>query len=107
SAEVAIYDTTDENDLLWGVGTGCHGVVTILLEKLSSPPAWSEAIRALARERRSTTLATRWQGAPAVLGTRRVAETAPTDANLWVQTLRPPWHLVIFGAGDDAQPLVA
>src|SRR3990172_11790754 len=29
------YDTTSENDLVWGVGLGCHGVVHVFLEKLS------------------------------------------------------------------------
>src|SRR4051812_41168089 len=24
--EVVVYDTTSENDLVWGVGLGCHGV---------------------------------------------------------------------------------
>ena len=28
------YDTTAENDLVWGVGLGCHGLVHVLIEKL-------------------------------------------------------------------------
>ena len=34
-AEVVTYDTSSENDLVWGVGLGCHGVVQVLLERLS------------------------------------------------------------------------
>src|SRR4051794_281926 len=26
-ADAVVYDTTSENDLVWGVGLGCHGVV--------------------------------------------------------------------------------
>ncbi|MEY4940262.1 MAG: putative xanthine dehydrogenase subunit, partial [Verrucomicrobiota bacterium] len=39
-AETVTYDTTSENDLVWGVGLGCHGVVSILLEKLPLRPPW-------------------------------------------------------------------
>src|SRR5580698_3511682 len=27
SAELVVYDTTVENDIVWGVGLGCHGIV--------------------------------------------------------------------------------
>jgi xanthine dehydrogenase accessory factor len=30
-AESVVYDTTSENDLVWGVGLGCHGIVRVLL----------------------------------------------------------------------------
>ena len=36
-AETVVYDTTSENDLIWGVGTGCHGVVRLLIEPLPRP----------------------------------------------------------------------
>src|SRR6187455_2334236 len=32
--DAVIYDTTSENDLVWGVGLGCHGVVRVVLEKV-------------------------------------------------------------------------
>ena len=40
-AEAAVYDTTAENDLVWGVGLGCHGVVRVLIEPVPKPPAWA------------------------------------------------------------------
>src|SRR3954464_8819093 len=43
-AEAVVYDTTSENDLVWGVGLGCHGVVRVLIEKLSARPAWIAAL---------------------------------------------------------------
>ena len=32
AAKTIIYDTTSENDLVWGVGTGCHGIVRVVVE---------------------------------------------------------------------------
>src|SRR5438270_8639194 len=29
-ADAVVYDTTSENDLVWGVGLGCHGIVRVL-----------------------------------------------------------------------------
>src|SRR5688572_563590 len=37
--ELAVYDTTAENDLVWGVGLGCQGVVRVFIEQV---PARSE-----------------------------------------------------------------
>lgn len=37
--QTAVYDTTGENDLVWGVGLGCHGVVSVLLETVRQPAA--------------------------------------------------------------------
>ncbi|HTB64114.1 MAG TPA: XdhC family protein, partial [Opitutales bacterium] len=39
-AQLAVYNTTDENDLVWGTGTGCNGVVRILIERLPPNAAW-------------------------------------------------------------------
>jgi len=33
------YDTTAEDDIIWGLGLGCNGLVEILLEPVSSPSA--------------------------------------------------------------------
>ncbi len=103
------YDTTDENDLVWGVGTGCHGVVKILLEVLPSPPPWLPAVQAVATDRKPTALQTVWasEDAATPLGTTLASPTPPLPDSIQVfrHELLPPWHLVIFGAGDDARPL--
>ncbi len=31
------YDTTSEDDLIWGLGLGCQGVAYILIERVTSP----------------------------------------------------------------------
>ena len=105
TAETVVYDTTSENDLVWGVGLGCHGVVRVVLEKLPPRPAWAVTLAANFAARRSTPLAVTHTAADcAHLGTRLA--TAPTaDAGVFIDLIRPPTALVIFGAGDDAQPL--
>ena len=112
-AELITYDTSAENDLVWGVGLGCHGVVQIFLERISGPPAWAITLAANLAARRPTPLAVVWQaGDPAQLGTRfatelpREPEMKATPApGIFLDTISPPPALFIFGAGDDAQPL--
>src|SRR3954465_12411767 len=55
--DAVVYDTTSENDLVWGVGLGCHGVVRVLLEKIEAPPPWARALEQNFARRRSTALA--------------------------------------------------
>ncbi|MCX6931918.1 MAG: XdhC family protein [Verrucomicrobia bacterium] len=114
--ELVTYDTSAENDLVWGVGLGCHGVVQVLLEPIPSPaPAWVATVTANLAARRPTELAVVWQHPtsepPFALGTYLAAAlppgSAPVNAAIFRESLRPPPSLLIFGAGDDAQPLAA
>jgi xanthine/CO dehydrogenase XdhC/CoxF family maturation factor len=107
-AEVVTYDTSAENDLVWGVGLGCHGVVDILLEKLPPRPAWAEILAANLRSRTATPLAVVWQSEnPARIGTHLATELpAISGDRVFLETVQPPTALTIFGAGDDAQPLL-
>jgi len=176
---VVTYDTTTENDLLWGVRLGCHGIVHVFLERLPARPAWVATLRENLRQRKPTELAVVWQSTdPALLGTWLAAElaaapvlaiaggqappssagfqpasmpggpagrpalppTPPAASNIetlrnagfqpasmpggpagrpalpptppaaptteiFRQTIPPPVSLVVFGAGDDVQPL--
>lgn len=97
--ELAVYDTTAENDLVWGVGLGCQGVVRIRIERIPAErPAWVAALRANLHARRDTALVV---GAH---GTRLAADTAPAPDEFHEIIPAPP-ALVICGAGDDARPL--
>jgi xanthine/CO dehydrogenase XdhC/CoxF family maturation factor len=106
-SEVAVYDTTTENDLVWGVGLGCQGVVQIVLERIDGVrPAWIDAVEANLRERRATALSVGW-GAPRPSGTRLAAADAPgVPEPVFHESIAAPPALVICGAGDDARPLV-
>ncbi len=106
-AETVVYDTTSENDLVWGVGLGCHGIVRVVIEKLPPRPAWALALAENFSSRRPTSLAVVHQSPdPAQLGTRLAApEPTPAGTAIFHDTILPPTALAIFGAGDDAQPL--
>lgn len=108
-AEVAVYDTTTENDLIWGTGAGCHGVARILLERLEPRPAWAGSLAENLRLGRETPLAVVWEAAdPSLLGTRLAGDlpAGAKAASVFREVVAPPPALVVFGAGDDAQPLV-
>lgn len=106
-AEAVVYDTTSENDLVWGVGLGCHGIVRVLIEKLPPHPAWAAALAQNFAGRRKTTLTVVHGGDnPADWGTRLASPgDCPDPERLFADTVAPPTALFIFGAGDDAQPL--
>jgi xanthine/CO dehydrogenase XdhC/CoxF family maturation factor len=105
--DAVVYDTTSENDLVWGVGLGCHGVVRVLLERLPPQPAWAAAIASNATRRRQTALVVKHGGnEPDQWGTRLAAPgDCPDPGALFLDIVAPPTALAIFGAGDDAQPL--
>jgi xanthine dehydrogenase accessory factor len=103
SAEVVVYDTAAENDAIWGVGLGCHGVIRILVEPLPPRPAWAVALAENLRLGRPTALEVVW-GAPSGLGTR-LASGPAAAGGVFSQTIGPAASLTIFGAGDDARPL--
>jgi xanthine dehydrogenase accessory factor len=104
--ELAIYDTQADDDVLWGVGLGCHGIVRILLEPVAPRPDWAVALADALRTGRRTELDVGWRGPAERLGTRlgTGGGDAPADG-IFRESILPPTSLAIFGAGDDAQPL--
>lgn len=108
--ELALYDTTEENDLLWGVGTGCEGTVQIFLERLPAERSeWINALRVNQRLRRETAIEVNYAGADArAHGTRLLARETSSSAEPGVfrETIPASPALLICGAGDDAQPLL-
>lgn len=105
--DAVVYDTTSENDLVWGVGLGCHGVVRVLIEKLPPEPRWPAVLAENFLRRRPTALTVVHNGTPPdTWGTRLAAPGDCADPGaVFIETVRPPTALFIFGAGDDAQPL--
>ncbi len=105
---VVTYDTTDENDLVWGVGLGCHGVVEVFIERLSHRPAWVDVLRENQTSRRPTHLWVQYRGgALSEQGTRLAEDGRDAPASdVFDQPIRAPLALHVLGAGDDARPLV-
>lgn len=98
TTDVVVYDTTSENDVVWGVGLGCHGVVHIVIERFEAQPSWVDSVHAQLEARGNVEL--RVDNA----GTRLPKAHSPT-ADVFIDRIQPPIRVVICGAGDDAQPL--
>jgi xanthine/CO dehydrogenase XdhC/CoxF family maturation factor len=150
------YDTASTSDeMAWGLGLGCNGVVRVLVEPLAPESLYLEALRRSCESHADgspMTVATVCQHAPSdsafaaarvAIGARlfideggeagrenlsdeaalliesdasvtaraesavaRVCEVAGGTLKVFVETLLPPVHLVVFGAGRDALPVV-
>jgi xanthine/CO dehydrogenase XdhC/CoxF family maturation factor len=128
------YDHRGQDDIVWGLGLGCAGAVDVWLERvdaahpgpLAQLGAWSEA-------RTSGAIATSLDGARA--GQRRTLDaragllgelsgteidaalegalasghgrrfTSASGGAIWLEVVRAPLRLALFGAGPDAIPL--
>jgi xanthine/CO dehydrogenase XdhC/CoxF family maturation factor len=108
--ELAVYDTTVENDIVWGVGLGCHGVARILLERVPLQPEWASALAENLRSGRATDLVVVWDESEGPVGTRLRDDPKlgrqGSGRGVFRERIEPPTLLTLFGAGDDAQPLV-
>jgi len=99
------YDLRGEADLVWGSGSGCEGLLDILVERLdpASPPAWMTWAEEVLHNRHPLRLATSLKdGFPC----RRLREGEAPDAEEILEIIPPPISLWILGASDDSRPLV-
>jgi len=119
-----VYDSTQEDDdITWGFGLGCNGVVEVLLERLTETTvAHLERLERWQTQRTTGVLATTGTGerlALAADGTHwgepsllaGAQEALQAQRSLWreetfFEYLPPPQQLVVFGAGHDVVPLV-
>ena len=106
------YDTTPEEDVLFGVGLGCKGVIEIWLEPLSSAETMLDFWEQLFRAGDSGVVATTFRGEGA--GQREFFADAAfaqsttkeeSGSEIFCELIQPPVRLYIFGAGYDAIPL--
>jgi xanthine/CO dehydrogenase XdhC/CoxF family maturation factor len=82
------YDSTRSDDLVFGLGLGCRGVLDLLIEPFDAthlPPLVTGF---------------QWNG-------REPAEWTTTlpDGETMIEILHPPRALIIFGSGADAEPV--
>ena len=134
SPVVVDYDTRSSDDLIWGIGLGCEGAMTILMQRLDrandyQPFAFVEDCRRrgvpgnfavvaqstnpaypLGAAFRSGSAAALPTGVADVLhatASLRAATTVETDgATFLIAPVELPPRLLILGAGPDATPLV-
>ena len=107
-AEVITYDTSVENDLVWGVGfTARHREYSS--GAIAGVPKLGQGRRREHARRRLDLLEATWDSKAAPLGTRLVEGSAESGENpkpgVFLDSIEPPPRLTLFGAGDDAQPL--
>lgn len=134
-ATVITYDTTKDENSLFGLGMGCRGIVRILLETITKDSDFFKFVTDCWQRRedcRITTLinsnnpdfqigARLFQDkmnffsndfpADEILETNDLWEKSSTVETLsfgevFVETIKPPLNLLLFGAGYDALPLV-
>ena len=145
---IVTYDTTSDDDIVWGLGIGCRGVVQVLIEPAADLRCASlmQLLEECAQTSQRGVVATVIQregdteieiGARALLspdgslhsqtefyrmfcGAEIVSDVrAAVDSGVsryemdgasvavFIEVIEPQLPLVIFGAGDDALPLVA
>lgn len=102
------YDLRGDADLVWGSGSGCEGVLDILVERIEGFPAWMAWIEAAWSSRKS--LRIRTDLSQEKLGMRSIPRypgaDAPGQGRAWSEDFEPPVALWILGAADDSRPLV-
>lgn len=130
------YDLTADDEVVWGWGLGCNGVVEVFIEPAGVAARFAEAMRRAHEDERALALVTIVDGeragarvavgpdgsAQGSLGDASLDEAARTAAaealgerrsrvvelpdRAFVEVLEPALHLVVCGAGHDAIPLV-
>ncbi len=87
-----MYDTSGDEQQVWGLGMGCNGMVEVFIEPLDvSSPRMQQLREQLKGD------------APISLD----IVIAEQPRRVFTETLEPPPRLIICGAGDDARPLAA
>ncbi len=134
-ARAVEYDMRGPDDILFGIGAGCEGAMRVLLEPAGPGSIASQALLAAGNSTGngvSTSLVIVHQSDQLALGSYRAAPPLPAplitaahqalaaattrDFRLdapgqrWralLQCLAPPPHLLLCGAGPDAEPVVS
>lgn len=86
---VVTYDSSRDDDLVFGLGLGCRGVLDLFIEPFDAahPPG---------------ILAFRWNGRESVTWT-----TTMPDGEVLTEQIDPQRALVVFGGGPDVEPVLA
>lgn len=134
AAKLVEYNTASTSDeMAWGLGLGCNGIVRVLVEPLASSSLYIQALRRscetsvsvatvyapttggrlfideegdVRHENLSDEMAARLASEVRALARGGRGETPSTACKVFFETLLPPVPLVIFGAGQDALPVV-
>ncbi len=109
---VVRYDLRERDDIVFGHGLGCDGIIDVLVEPLpvGQVPAWMRDVGECLSLRWPAVLATALEAdarCGVSLGDRRLLPSGTPSplAGCLLEVIDPPAALWIFGAGDDARTL--
>ena len=111
---VVTYDTRTKDDSVFSLNMGCNGVLRVLIEPIDGNELFG-LIEEVFRARKPVTVATVITsddpthpiGEHITVGTDRADRQLPSaNVESFIEILRPPFHIFIFGAGFDAVPVV-
>lgn len=102
------YSTLFDDTAELPYGLGCGGTVDVLLEPADAPEA-AQLLDAMERSLAGETLLVETELPVAGSTLRRSIGKTISQAgrSVFRETLSPPQRLIVFGAGDDAKPLVS
>lgn len=105
-SRVLRYDLRGDADLVWGSGSGCEGLLDILVERLdpAAPPEWLAWVEQAQIDRLPLSIHTDLTSDR--LGMRSILSLPDAQASGFVETFHPVITLWILGASDDSRPLV-
>jgi xanthine dehydrogenase accessory factor len=129
-AQTVRYDSTSDDDIVFGTGLGCNGIVDVFVEPVTTQfrESFVHAVECCRKTREAAAVATRvdeacehafftvgrWAGnetLASLLNTNRVEAATSLNGEyggspIFIQQLLPPVHLVVFGGWLDVVPLI-
>ena len=105
-ARLLHYDTGSDDETVWGLGLGCEGAVDVFVQSVG--PDFASGALEKVRASEAFSLSSTIEG-PGIGATQLTAFSGKTavEGDRFVESLRPPPVLFVFGAGDDARPLAS
>jgi xanthine/CO dehydrogenase XdhC/CoxF family maturation factor len=93
--ELAVYDTTDQDDMAFGTSLGCEGRIEILIQLLEPGADWplADAVDRALRQRRPLPLATPYRAA--------AAADVPLGTSLQVEAWPAEWQPELASVADE------
>lgn len=133
---VITYDTTQDENSVFGLSMGCRGIVRILLERVEKDSDFVEFVSDTLKHRKTCKIVTVikpnkpnlnigsrfYQGefnyfgikptVNEIIELKSLPDNIPEITNLsfgevFLETIKPPLNVLLFGAGYDALPLIS